>query len=56
MLDLGECLLLDTDNSPSAVHPSSVKTQEPSSDGYFVYLFFRVRQVQTFGGEGPKQK
>ena len=32
MFDLGECLLLDADTLPSAVHLSSVQTPQPSSE------------------------
>ena len=47
MLDLGECLLLDADNLPSAVHLLAVQTPQPSNNVFFLlesekFRFFAV--------------
>ena len=38
MLDLGDCLSLDTDKIPPAVYVSPVQTPPPSNGGYFMFV------------------
>ena len=56
MLDLGECLSLDTDNLPSAVYISPVQNPPPSNDGYFMFVGIEVVYAQTFGCACTKRK
>ena len=50
MRDLGECLKLDADNLPSAVHLSSVQASKPSSENYGLirYRGNLLAHCQTF--------